>query len=392
MLFNKKVKFVLVLKDGDKIHDSNCDGISYWLSKLGGMEILETKIPKLSGVQKTKVQNASRNLMFANRRDAREWLAASNGDMLVRHVGQLFAERNIREGSEEVLMISSGSSSAPYNLALGLIWRCYSTTINTPEPLGTEPFDFAIIPDNEFPERKTNIFTITGNMSDIDNSKIESAKERYLTEYPPKAEKVWSLIIGGNNGEYCITSEWIKRKIVHLSLIAEQEKAELLILVLGHLEPEAVKTIKAIEYHATGSVKVFIKEENSYDPRIALYGLSQQIFCTEDQYDTMIEILTAGKRVIVLRTAYKKGINSLLQETAEKLVLTGALSSRMLWGRKRQDLFIDNLIRKNYVIEFRDWISTRNQETFSWTMQDTVNFNEARRSAKWIMDNFTTEV
>lgn len=379
------LKLVLLLKDGNPANDACCDGIAHWLAEAEGAEILETKIPELAGVQKTKAMNAAKNLVFGNRRDAREWLALANGDMLVRQVGQWFAERNVREGSSEVLILSSGSSSAPYNLAMGYIWRCFSATAGIPEVVGTEPFDFAIVHELEFPERKANIFVTSGPLNSITEEKIKIAGEKFLAEFPSGKDHIWSLIIGGNNREYRISAEWIKRNVGSLAQIAEKAKASLYILLMNRIDSEAARILKNIEARSSGNIRIFAKEENNYDPRTGMYGVSEKIFCTEDQQETIFDALASGIKPVLLKTGYTTGFQMKLQDLTEWLVQAGALSVRALWGAKKRSLTIDNLIRKNFVTEFKYWkspICREEEDEYGDTLEKP--FNEAQNAAAWI--------
>ena len=128
----KKIRLIVILSDGIRGHLNQSRGVALWLSGMTGAEILETEVPILSGAARTRAKAAARKLITGNRRDARDWLAMADGDAVVRRVGQWFAERDIREGTREVLLISAGSTPAPYNLALGYIWRCACATVMTP--------------------------------------------------------------------------------------------------------------------------------------------------------------------------------------------------------------------------------------------------------------------
>ena len=123
------LKAILILSDGIRGHLNQSRGVAHWLSRLTGAEILESEVPLLTGAAKARAKTAARALAGGTRRDARDWLAAADGDALIRRVGQWFAERNIQEGSGTVLIISAGSTPAPYNIALGYIWRCACATI-----------------------------------------------------------------------------------------------------------------------------------------------------------------------------------------------------------------------------------------------------------------------
>ena len=218
---NAKISHILILSDGIRGHLNQSRGVALWLSELTGAEILELEVPILTGTAKSRSRSASRKLTAGNRRDAREWLSMSNGDALVRRVGQWFAERNIREGSHEILILSAGSSPAPYNLALGYIWRCACATIMTPSVVGTEPFDYAIVPEHDYPDRKPNIFVTLGSPNAVVKTNLEKEARRLLEEYPSKAEKIWSILIGGDDANYTLSSEWIKKSVGRIMAAAD---------------------------------------------------------------------------------------------------------------------------------------------------------------------------
>lgn len=92
------LKAILILSDGIRGHLNQSRGVAHWLSRLTGAEILESEVPLLTGAAKARAKAAARALAGGTRRDARDWLAAADGDALIRRVGQWFAERNIQEG------------------------------------------------------------------------------------------------------------------------------------------------------------------------------------------------------------------------------------------------------------------------------------------------------
>ena len=384
------IKTIILLVDGIDEHVTQSRGVAKWIAELTGAEILEAKIPELTGVIKIKAKRASRGLVSGSRRDARDWLATASGDTLVRKIGHWFSERNIHEGSREVLLISTGSDPAPYNLALGYIWRCACATIMTPEILGTNPFDFAIVPEYEFPERKSNIFVTLGAPNMLTKEKLTEKAVNLFEDYPPSTDKKWSVIIGGDDNNHVITSIWIKKNVGRLMRIAELDGASLYIAVKGNISKEANETFRILISRAPSVQGFFIVSKDSENPLPAMMSFSDELFCTENLLDIISESITVGNRVILMRMDWKRGIKNIVQKTIAIMVSKGAIKQELLLGTSKFEILFSHLIRHNYIVEFGDWMRRRHARLSS-DEEDVIvleEFNEAKRSAEWIVSNW----
>ncbi|HPX03453.1 MAG TPA: ELM1/GtrOC1 family putative glycosyltransferase [Synergistaceae bacterium] len=388
----KKIRLIVILSDGIRGHLNQSRGVALWLSGMTGAEILETEVPILSGAARTRAKAAARKLITGNRRDARDWLAMADGDAVVRRVGQWFAERDIREGTREVLLISAGSTPAPYNLALGYIWRCACATVMTPGFVGTDPFDFAIVPEHDYPERKPNVLVTLGSPNPIMKSELKKEGEALLKEFPPCSSKIWSILIGGDDANYSVTPRWIKKQVGHIMKIAEQEGADLYITTSRRTPAAASEELKYIASHSAAVRYLLIASESDFNPIPAMLGFSTEVFCTEDSVNMVSETVTGGHRAVLLRVEHKKGIKKILQDMTAWLVGVGALSPNMLWGIPKFDLVFEHFARHDALLEFREWIRRRHEppmiskdegESKMWE-----EFNEAKRAAEWIYENW----
>lgn len=389
---NKSIRVIVILSDGIKGHLNQSRGIAHWLSVMTGAEILEADVPLLSGAAKTRAKAAARKLVHGNRRDAREWLAMADGDAVVRRVGQWFAERDVHEGTREVLIVSAGSTPAPYNLALGYIWRCMCATVMTPGIVGTDPFDFAIVPEHDYPERKSNILVTLGSPNSIIKDVLKNQGEALLREYPAHSPKIWSILIGGDDGNYSVSPAWIKRQIGHIMKIAEQEEADLYITTSRRTSAKAVEALKHLASLSTAVRYLLIASESDFNPIPAMLGFSTEIFCTEDSVNMLSEAVTGGHRVVLLRVEHKNGFRRIIQNFTAKLVSAGALAPDMLWGIPKFDLVFEHFARHDALLEFKEWIKRRHESIID--LQDEEErkmweeFNEAKRAANWIYDNW----
>ncbi|MDO5563182.1 MAG: ELM1/GtrOC1 family putative glycosyltransferase [Synergistaceae bacterium] len=382
-----RIRLILLLHDGAVKNMKQSRGLVSWLAELTGAEVLEAKVPVLTGAARNRANNAVSKLPEGNRRDARDWLALADGDLLVRQVGQWFAERNIHEGTREVLVVSSGETPAPYNLALGYMWRCSCATVSAPSNIGTEPFDFAIVPEYEFPKRKPNVLVTMGAPNSINEESVKREAKRVLSEFPPRSDKRWGIIIGGDDAYFSISKDWIKKNIGHILRIAESEGSDVYIATSANTSPDALKMLEALINSSEAARTCFIASECLYDPLPALFGLSDEVFCTEDLTDSVTEAITAGKRPIILRSEHRKGIHGTLQNITAALVEHGAVSKNILWGIPKNDMVYDHFARHGYVIDFREWLYERLEGSAESDKND-VEFNESKRAAQWIIDNW----
>ena len=77
----------------------------------------------------------------------------------------------------------------------------------------------------------------------------------------------------------------------------------------------------------------------------------------------------------------------LLQDATASLVNAGALPPNALWGVPKFDVVFDHFARHDALIEFRDWIKRRRENPDEEGTQPE-EFNEAKRAAQWIAENW----
>lgn len=380
------LKVIVILSDGIRGHINQSRGVAYWLSRLSGAEILEAEVPLLSGAAKARARSSSKALFGGTRRDARDWLAANGGEQLIRRVGQWFAERGVQEGGGSVLIISAGSAPAPYNIALGYIWRCACATVMTPSVVGTEPFDFAIVPEHDYPERKSNVFVTLGSPNFVVKENLKKEAEALLAEHPSDAAEKWSILIGGDDANYVITPEWIKKQIGQILNLAQHTGADVFITTSRRTSDAAAKMVKTLASRASCVKYLLIAAEDAFNPIPAMLGFSTEVFCTEDSVNMVSETITGGHRAVLLRVGRKKGIKSFLQSLTASLVNSGALAPKMLWGVPRFDLVFDHFAHSGVLVEYSEWLRLRKEG--AQKAEESEDFNEARRAAQWIYDNW----
>ena len=174
--------------------------------------------------------------------------------------------------------------------------------------------------------------------------------------------------------------------------IAEQEEADLYITTSRRTSSGSVEALKYIASHSTAVRYLLIASESDFTPIPAMLGFSTEIFCTEDSVNMVSETVTGGHRAVLLRVGHKKGIKKMLQDATAWLVGAGALPPNMLWGIPKFDLVFEHFARHDALLEFREWIKRRHETIIEPQDEEErkmwEEFNEAKRAAQWIYDNW----
>jgi mitochondrial fission protein ELM1 len=386
---------IVIISDGIRGHLNQSRGVAAWLSRNSGAEIQELEIPDLKGALRRKARKAAAALIDGDRRKAREWLILARGEGVVRTLGQLLLEREIREGeTSSLLILSAGSMPAFFNLALGYIWRCACATIMTPSVVGTEPFHFAIVPEHDYPGDDENVMTTVGAPNPIVREELEFVGESLLREFPPKHEYRWGILIGGNDKNYRITAEWTHRQVGKILREADKSGVDLYIATSRRTSPEAENALRRMASSSENTRFLLIASSDPFNPVPAILGACDEIFVTDDSVNMVSEAVTAGHRVILLRAERAGALKRKLQTATSVMVSSGFLPKRALWGVPRFDETFRSFKNMGLLIDFKDWIHERRRVDIAQPYVpcgksecDNEGFNEARRAADWILSN-----
>jgi mitochondrial fission protein ELM1 len=392
---SSNLKLVVILTEGIRGHLNQSRGVAAWLSRRTGAEVLELEIPDLGGIRRGKARSAAVKLLEGNRRRARDWLAMAEGEAVIRTLGQWLMERNIREGdTESLIILSAGTMPSFYNIALGYIWRCTCVTIMTPSVIGTDPFDFAIVPEHDYPKDISNVLTTVGAPNLIVREDLGFVSKSLLDEYPPRCARRWGVLIGGDDRNYRITPSWVQRNLGKVLREAERSGADLYIATSRRTSPAAENTVRRLAANTDNVRFLLIASEDPLNPVPAILGACDEAFVTDDSINMVSEAVTAGHRAVLMRSERVGALRRGVQRLTSILVSVGILPKRSLWGPPRFDQTFASFRRMGLLIEFKDWIRERRMGGIPQFAPldgepelDPNGFNEARRAADWILDN-----
>jgi mitochondrial fission protein ELM1 len=368
--------------------------VANWLSLRTGAEIFELEIPSLKGIARAKARKAARDMLTdGNRRQARDWLSLADGESVIRTLGQWLVERDIREGeASKLVILSAGTSPAFYNIALGYIWRCTCVTIMTPSVIGTEPFDFAIVPEHDYPRDSSNVMTTVGAPNLVVREDLGVVAESLLSEFPPLFDRRWGVLIGGDDRNYRVSQEWVQTNAGKIFQEAERAGVDLYITTSRRTSLEAENAVRRLAANSGCTRFLLIASEDPLNAVPAILGACDEIFVTDDSVNMVSEAATAGHRAVLLRTERAGALKRTAQNAAARLASSGILPKRVVWGAPRFDKTFERFKKMGLAVEWADWLKERRRNDFSpfapldeQAEADRDGFNEARRAADWIL-------
>ena len=379
---------VFLLSDGIRGHLSQSRGVGGWISRFTGADVVEMEVPNLSGWSKISLlKGKGRFLPRMDERGAARWLQkAGASDLLERALTELAAKNC---PSHSALYLSAGSAAAPYTLALAKVTGQKSAVVMTPSVLGTAPFDFAIVPAHDHPRKGKNVLTTLGAPNVIFPDELERKAWELAEKWPPAEGEGggdrWAILLGGDDGNYSISSEWVARAIPPILARAEGAGADVYITTSRRTGPQAEEELASIARSSPAVRMVLLASQDPFNPVPGMMGLCSTVFVTEDSVSMASEAVTAGRAVLLLRTERRGGVKGALQTIMKIMARGGVLPPSLLWGPPKFDALFRELISKGFLNEMNYDRLDRSIKASQSRRLDGPGLNEAKRAAEWIV-------
>ena len=337
---------MIVLSDGIRGHENQSEGVAWWLGELCGADVKRFRIPCIAGLRRFwwyKIRAFSLKKTTSKR--ARNWLGKiPGGKAFFSEIESMIAAENI--AVTDVLFLSAGSSAAPWCLSVARVLGSKCCTIMTPSVIGTDPFDFAVVPKHDHPKPASNVFVTLGAPNMIRPDLLETEAKKLVEKYPPRRNVRWAVLLGGDDANYRLSPEWVQREIPKILAKAQNTDADVYITTSRRTSPEAEEAITYSTKNHENVRALILASNDSWNPVPGMLGLCNCVYCTEDSVNMISEAVTAGCDVRVLKMARSKGSRALLQKIAAWFVRTGLLSKRFLFGAPKFDVMISEILEK----------------------------------------------
>lgn len=374
---------VFVIKDNIRGHENQSAGVAWWLGELAGAQTVDLEIPRLKGLQRflsCKIQAG--RLRHGRPGDCLKWLkAADPSGMFASATGKM---RSAGARADEVLFLSAGSSGAPFCLALARATGGKCACIMTPSVLGTEPFDFSIVPEHDFPRPSSNLLVTLGAPNMIREELLKEEGSLLLSRFSSGSEKRWGLLIGGDDANYTIPPSWVDEVLVPLLEEAKDRGADIFMTTSRRTLPETEERIEKITKGSPNVRMLVLGTRDPTNPVPGILGVCERIFCTEDSVSMISEAATGGHVVQILRVGKREGFRKKLQDLTADMVEKGSLAPGRLWGVPRFELLIGSFCRRGLAQVYKP-VAFDGEPVVQEGRRRDLSFNEARRAAEWMI-------
>lgn len=384
MVDKTSLKAILILSEGINGHVNQSKGVAYWLSTMTDAATIVAEVPKLSLRDKLYSRYFAK-CVAEGTKTAEDFMCRFNLGNFTEKILDALSEYGAEEGGKSLLVLSTGSTAAPFNIYLSELFDSLRATIMTPTYLRTSPFDFAIVPEHDAPDNDKNIFMTLGSPNNIIKETLHLEAVKLLKEVPPKNDVIWSVMVGGDDSNYRISRKWINEHVGKILQSAEENCADVYITTSRRTSDEAESALKKLQEQYDCMRYLLIANEVNFNPIPAMLDFSSAVFCTDDSVNMVSESVTGGQRVILMRAERKRSIKYILQLITQDLVERDYISASHLWGIPRFDGVFERFSEKDCIIEFNQW---HPDETNSEKVENKIDFNEAYRAAQWIFNHY----
>jgi hypothetical protein len=400
----KRLKAVFIISDGIRGHVNQSRGVVHFLSELTGCQVYELEINEvlgnfavgIFGQEKllAKIRRFYLYKILGRRLAAKDedyicrWLARTGGLSLLERAKRLLVASGASR--ENVLFLSAGSVASLYSFALAKVLQCRCATIMTPSALGTKPFDFAIVPKHDCPKSTRNVYVTLGAPNMVTPEKVRGEAEDLSKLYPPGLPKRIGLLLGGSDGNYTLSSQWVRQTLKPMFEMASACGMDVYITTSRRTPQDVEEMLKSMRDQYPCIRYLCIASKDSYNPVYGIFGLATHVLATEDSVSMISEAATAGFRVGILPVGRRKSPKRALEGFCKFLVSAKILSPKRLFGVPKFESALDELCS----LGLARWIRSAN-ELSAFLNDDKgrhgLDFCEAKEAACWIVRNFCKE-
>ncbi|HPJ25963.1 MAG TPA: ELM1/GtrOC1 family putative glycosyltransferase [Synergistaceae bacterium] len=378
---------VILLHDGITGHYNQSLGVAEWLADLGNFRVRTWKIPEMDAKARF-MQHKIRALRLrhsSGKAPWGAWLVQAGGSPLLLEIMQWLVEEAIPYGN--VLFLSAGSGAAPYCLCMARSIGARCCTLMTPSVLGTDPFDYALVPEHDDPGESPKVLRTLGAPNTLRRESLRGAARDLLALYPSELPRRWVFLVGGDDNNYSLSPEWVLSTLDPLVDHGVEQGAEIYLTTSRRTSRATEELLKKLLSNRRRVRMYLPASEQTFSPVAGMLGLATRVFCTEDSVSMISEAVTAGHRVRLVPGHPKNRALRKLQRGTEKLCTKKILPSQVLWGAPKFDRLFRAFEERGYLVkETGSFASMRAPDDAYPAVPE--EFNEARRAARWLLERW----
>lgn len=226
-------------------------------------------------------------------------------------------------------IVSCGSSLAPVNIFMSKENNAKNVVVMNPAiPFSLNKFNFVIAPKHDKIKKGKNIITTTLAPNLVDNETLKDAAERLKISANITKNNVVGLLIGGDNPEFALTSELLKKILAETLKACGSNDAELLVTTSRRTSKIQESLLKETLKDDSRCKLLVIANENNPEGTLAgILALSKVVAVSGESISMVSEAVSSGKKTIVFMLDKKKsGTKPKHERALESLACDGYIS------------------------------------------------------------------
>ena len=223
-------------------------------------------------------------------------------------------------------IVSCGSGLAPVNIFMSKENNARNVVVMDPAiPFSLKKFNFVIAPKHDKIEKGKNIITTTLAPNLIDIKTLEEAGERLKKRANITKNNVVGLLVGGDNPEFALSDNLLKKVLADLLKVCESNDADLLVTTSRRTNKAQESIVKAALQKNPRCRLLVIANENNPEGTIAgILALSDVVIVSGESISMVSEAVSSGKKTVVFSLDKKKsGIKPKHERALENLARDG---------------------------------------------------------------------
>lgn len=225
-------------------------------------------------------------------------------------------------------IVSCGSSLAPVNIFMAKENNAKNVAIMDPAiPFSLNKFNFVIAPEHDKLKKRKNIITTTLAPNLVDSKTLGDAAKRLKMSANITKNNVIGLLIGGDNPEFAITSELLKKILSATLKACESCDAQLLVTTSRRTSREQEYILKeALRDDPRCKLLVIANENNPEGTLAGILALSKVVAVSGESISMVSEAVSSGKKTVVFMPERKKSGPVKHERALENLMRGGYIS------------------------------------------------------------------
>lgn len=222
-------------------------------------------------------------------------------------------------------IVSCGSGLAPVNIFMAKENNAKNIIVMKPSmPLSLSKFNFVIAPKHDKIGPRENVIATTFAPNLVDGEVLKSAGEKLKNNIRIEKNKVVGLLIGGDNPEFTLSGDLLRKVLNETLKFCESNDADLLVTSSRRTNREQEIILKdAFKDRARCKLLVVANENNPEGVVYGILGLSDIVIVSGESISMVSEAVSSGKKIIVFQLDKNKSVVSKHEQTMANLAQEG---------------------------------------------------------------------